>query len=184
MSRFFSIVILIILSPVLLIAIFFIYFFIDKKIFFVQKRVGLNNKTFNCYKFATMINNANELGNKSANLEAHRINKIGAFLRNSFIDEFPQLINIILGDMNFIGPRPHSVYEDSVFLKKIISYKKRYRVKPGITGYAQINGANGPIINDSLLKKRVALDIVYINNISFILNLKILFQTLIIFFKR
>jgi lipopolysaccharide/colanic/teichoic acid biosynthesis glycosyltransferase len=184
MGRFFSLIFLIILSPLFLVIFLFIYLFIDKKIFFVQKRIGFNGQTFDCYKFASMINNTTELGNKSANLEDHRVNKIGAFLRRNFLDELPQLINVILGDMNFVGPRPHSVYEDLKFAKKIISYKKRYLIKPGITGYAQVKGCTGPIINENQLKKRVAYDIVYINNVSFLLNLYILYQTLLVFIKK
>ncbi|MDA8721438.1 sugar transferase [Candidatus Pelagibacter bacterium] len=184
MNRIFAIVLTIIISPLLPVIFSFIYFFIDKKIFFFQKRVGLNGKIFTCFKFASMTNNSKELGDKSADLEIHRINNIGNFIRGTFIDELPQLINIILGQMNFIGPRPHSVYEDLKFVKRITGYKKRYTIKPGITGYAQVNGYNGPIKNINQLKKRIAYDIFYINNMSFLLNLKIFFLTLSILIKK
>ena len=184
LNRLFALFLLILLSPVLLVTAILVFLFIDKKIFFVQKRVGLNNKVFNCYKFATMLNNNQFKGNLSSDKEVFRINRIGNFLRRYFFDELPQILNIIKGDMNFIGPRPHSTYDHERFKQLIKSYPNRHKVKPGMTGLAQANGYNGAIKNNHHLFKRTSHDLLYIKKKNPILDLQIILNTIFVFFVK
>lgn len=128
--------------------------------FFIQKRYGYQGKIFNIYKFKSM----NEEG---------QMNKWDRFIRFTSIDELPQLINIIKGDMVFIGPRPLSIEENDVHLLKLNAEPSPYNVKPGLTGYAQIH-----FIPSSSIIKKVDNDIFYVNNLSISLDIKILFITI------
>ena len=152
--------------------------FIDKKILFIQDRVGKDQKIFQCYKFASMIHNDRNSGDLSSYLETHRINKLGSFIRKYFIDEIPQLVNVIKGEMNFIGPRPHPIKENEIWIKIYLSYKKRVAIKPGITGLAQINGYSGPIKNKHQLFKRVCYDLLYIKKKNILLDFMIIINTI------
>ena len=189
MNRLFALILFILLIPLILILSLLIFFFIDKKIFFTQQRVSLN-KNFKCYKFASLKYNKFNECNKPSHLETHRINFVGRFIRNFFLDEILQLINIIKGDINFFGPRPLPVYEDIEYQKKIIFWNKRNFIKAGLTGLAQSNGYSGPIKNINQLKKRHVYDLVYIRIIkkkkiisAFKINLFILINTLLMFFR-
>jgi lipopolysaccharide/colanic/teichoic acid biosynthesis glycosyltransferase len=152
---------------------------------FKQQRTGYKGIPFYIYKFRTMSNNPeqkiDETSGKSTNgfLQINndcRVTKVGKLLRKTSIDELPQLINILKGEMSFIGPRP-LVYED---VKKLSGkHLRRYYVRPGITGYAQINGRS-----IASLSKREKNDLYYIDNISFSLDMKILFNTVIVLFKK
>lgn len=147
-------------------------------VLFIQKRNGLNNKEFNCLKFRTMYVN-----DKSDELQAtegdNRITKIGAFLRKTSIDEFPQFLNVIKGDMSVVGPRPHMIKHNQMYAKLIDHYDQRTLVKPGITGLAQTLGYRGETESDIFLMKiRVRMDIFYINNWSFTLDLKLILKTI------
>ena len=124
-----------------------------------------------------MLNNNQYKGNLSSDKEAFRINALGNFLRRYFFDEFPQIVNIVKGDMNFIGPRPHSNFDHERFKKLIKAYPKRHKVKPGITGLAQVNGYNGAIKNTNQLFKRISHDLLYIKKKSFILDFEIILKT-------
>jgi putative colanic acid biosysnthesis UDP-glucose lipid carrier transferase len=183
-NRLFALLILLLLIPFLIFISILIFFFIDKKIFFIQQRVGLNNKVFNCYKFSTMLNNNQFKGNLPSDEEVFRINKLGNFLRRYFFDELPQLVNIIKGDMNFIGPRPHSTFDHESFKKKIISYLKRHQIKPGMTGLAQVNGYNGAIKNNHQLFKRTSNDLLYIKEKNLLLDLQIVLKTFLLPFRK
>jgi putative colanic acid biosynthesis UDP-glucose lipid carrier transferase len=132
-----------------------------------------------------MVKNSQHQGNLRSDLETYRINKLGQFLRKYFFDELPQLVNILKGDMNFIGPRPHSIYDHEVFQKKLKAYHKRHYIKPGITGLAQVNGYNGPIKNLNALFRRTSYDLLYIKKKNFILDFQIIVSTFFIpFLKR
>ena len=183
-NRLFALLLLIVLSPVLLVTAILVFLFIDKKIFFIQQRVGLNNKVFNCYKFSTMLNNDQFKGNLSSDKEAFRINALGNFLRINFFDELPQIVNIIKGDMNFVGPRPHSTYDHERFKQLIKAYPKRHKVKPGITGLAQVSGYNGPIKNFNQLFKRTSYDLLYLKKKNFLLDLQIFLNTWFLHFPQ
>ena len=172
----FMIVILILISilPILLILVIVLYVISSGNPIFIQRRIGYKNQEFSLYKFKTMNDKVDELGNKLS--DELRITKFGSFLRKCSIDELPQLLNILKGDMSFIGPRP--LLPEYLSLYSQIQ-RKRHNVKPGITGWAQVNGRN-----TISWKKKFELDVWYIENQSLILDLKILWFTLIKVFKR
>lgn len=145
-------------------------------VFFKQLRSGINNKDFYCYKFRTM--ELNPLSDKiQATKNDPRITKIGAFLRKTSLDEFPQFLNVLKGEMSIVGPRPHMLHHTQEYAEIIDSYMVRHLVKPGITGSAQVYGYRGEIKTASDMKKRVELDLWYIENWSILLDLKLIFLT-------
>tara|TARA_B100000795_G_scaffold79900_1_gene57335 strand:- start:719 stop:2074 length:1356 start_codon:yes stop_codon:yes gene_type:complete len=149
---------------------------------FKQSREGVNGSKFICYKFRSMqINKVSDKVHASKN--DTRVTKIGAFLRKTSIDEFPQFLNVFLGDMSVVGPRPHVESLSLEYQKEVDDYLKRHIVKPGITGLAQISGYRGEIKTKSDIKNRVRLDIFYIENWAFFLDLKIIIQTVLSIFK-
>jgi len=146
-------------------------------VFFLQKRTGINNKTFKCLKFRTMTVNK-ESDSKQAQVNDSRITSIGSFMRRTNIDELPQFINVFLGNMSVVGPRPHMLKHTEQYSALIQHYKVRHFVKPGITGWAQVNGYRG--LTDELWKmeKRVEYDMEYLEKWNFIWDIKIIFMTL------
>jgi putative colanic acid biosysnthesis UDP-glucose lipid carrier transferase len=151
-------------------------------IFFSQYRVGKKNKPFRCYKFRTMYTHNEENGYNPTIKSDPRILPFGKFLRRSNLDELPQILNVIKGDMSLVGPRPHSIAFDLLYSQYIEEIRLRNLIKPGITGWAQINGLRGdvidPIENEIRTKKRIEHDIWYIENWSFRLDLEIILRTL------
>ena len=149
---------------------------------FKQKREGINGKEFVCYKFRSM--RINMLADKvHATKNDFRVTKIGAFLRKTSMDELPQFINVLLGDMSVVGPRPHLESLSLEYQKEVDDYIKRHIVKPGITGLAQVSGYRGEIKKTSDIKNRVRFDIFYIENWSFFLDIKIIIKTIFNVFK-
>lgn len=149
---------------------------------FKQGREGINGEEFVCYKFRSM--KINKLANSvHATKNDVRVTKIGAFLRKTSMDELPQFFNVLLGDMSVVGPRPHLETLSLEYQKDVDDYLKRHIVKPGITGLAQISGYRGEIKRKSDIKNRVRLDIFYIENWSFFLDVKIIIQTVLNVFK-
>lgn len=144
--------------------------------FFFQKRSGLNNVPFNCIKFRSMKTNT-VADVKMVTKNDNRITKFGAFIRKTSIDELPQFINVLIGDMSIVGPRPHMISQTEIYSKITEKYMTRHIVKPGITGWAQVMGARGEIFCDIDMQKRVKKDIWYIQNWSFFLDIKIIFLT-------
>jgi len=145
--------------------------------FFLQERVGLNGKTFYIIKLRSMNINAEKNGAQWATKDDPRITKIGALIRKTRIDEIPQLINILKGDMSLIGPRPERPIFTEQFNKQILGFKNRLAVKPGITGWAQVNGGY-----DISPGEKLKLDLYYIKNLNFILDIKIIFKTVKVIF--
>ena len=145
-------------------------------IFFVQQRSGHGNFVFKCIKFRTMRVNE-EANSKQATKGDSRITRVGAFLRKTSIDELPQFINVLKGEMSVVGPRPHMLSQTEDFAKIIDHYMVRHFIKPGITGWAQVTGFRGEIHSEADIRNRVAADIWYMENWSFILDLKIIFLT-------
>lgn len=145
-------------------------------ILFKQERIGLDGNRFTCLKFRTMhIDDSNS--KKITTRGDKRIFAFGKFLRKSNIDEFPQFINVLRGDMSVVGPRPHMVSEDEELADKIDKYRIRRWVKPGITGYAAILGFRGGTESIELMQKRIDMDVKYIEKWSFWLDLKICYST-------
>lgn len=147
-------------------------------VFFVQQRTGINNKTFNCIKFRTMKVN-NEADSKQAQVNDSRITSIGNFLRRTNIDELPQFINVLLGNMSVVGPRPHMLKHTEQYSALIEFYKVRHFVKPGITGWAQVNGYRGLTDEVWKMEKRVEYDMEYLENWNFVWDIKIIIMTLL-----
>ena len=145
-------------------------------VFFLQKRTGIDNEIFNCIKFRTMqVNDAAD--SKQAEANDSRISSVGAILRKYNIDELPQFINVLLGEMSVVGPRPHMLKHTDLYSELINHYKVRHYVKPGVTGWAQVNGYRG--LTDELWKmeKRVEFDMEHLKNWSFWWDLKIIYLT-------
>lgn len=171
---FFSLNLFIIFLPIFIVISFFLLIFNGFPIFFIQKRIGANNQLFKIYKFRTLIVN-------TKNIETNKIKKfdyvvLGKFMRKYKIDELPQLINVLKGDMSLVGPRP-ALY-NQYNLKKKRTKKKIHLLKPGITGYAQIMAIN--LMSD---REKITLDFIYYKNVSLFFDLKIIFLTIKFFFK-
>lgn len=151
-------------------------------VFFVQKRSGRYNDIFRCFKFRTMT-----VSDKSDLLQAtkgdNRITRVGKFLRKSSLDELPQFLNVLIGDMSIIGPRPHMLAHTEQYSKIINRYMVRQFIKPGISGWAQVNGYRGETEATELMEKRVEHDIWYMENWSLMLDIRIIFLTVINMFK-
>ncbi|RAJ17914.1 exopolysaccharide biosynthesis polyprenyl glycosylphosphotransferase [Olleya aquimaris] len=153
-------------------------------LFYKHKRNGINYKEFDCYKFRSLKTNKAEKGTYITQNDT-RVTKIGKFLRKTSLDEFPQFYNVLKGDMSVVGPRPHMLSYTDDYSKKIDKYNFifRHNVKPGVTGLAQIKGYRGEIKNDEDIINRIKYDNFYIENWSLVLDLKIIFQTMINVFK-
>jgi putative colanic acid biosynthesis UDP-glucose lipid carrier transferase len=145
-------------------------------IFFRQQRSGQDNKSFWCLKFRSMTVNDNANLVQATRGDA-RITKIGAFLRRTSLDEFPQFLNVLMGDMSIVGPRPHMLKHTADYSKIIDEYMIRQFLKPGITGWAQVNGFRGETKTLDQMKKRVEYDLWYMENWNMWLDLKIMFLT-------
>jgi len=165
---------LIILSPIFLFITCFLFFANRGKPFFFQDRVGLGEKVFKIIKFKTMNDKKDEKGNLLP--EEERVTKIGDLIRKSSLDEIPQLLNVLSGNMSLIGPRPLLVLYLEFYNEE---QRRRHEVRPGITGWAQINGRNSISWSD-----KFKLDVYYIDNLSPWLDLKILFLTVLKVLKR
>lgn len=174
----FSLLVILIIFPIIF-PIVFIFIKIESKgaVFFVQKRNGLNNKIFNCIKFRTMVQNK-QADTQAAIDNDERITRVGKFLRNSSIDELPQFLNVLIGDMSVVGPRPHMISDNQKFEQIATNYQNRHLVKPGITGLAQINGYKGHINTIQDVKARTIIDLKYVNNQSFWLDMNIIGSTI------
>ena len=145
-------------------------------IFFAQPRSGKNNKDFMCLKFRSMKMN-DAANTKQATRDDDRITRIGRFLRRTSLDEFPQFINVLTGDMSIVGPRPHMLKHTEEYSNLIEEYMVRQFLKPGITGWAQVNGYRGETTNVWQMKKRVEHDLWYLENWSLLLDMRIVFKT-------
>ena len=147
-------------------------------ILFIQKRHGIGGKIFNCVKFRTMVLN-NQEDTKFADNNDVRLTKFGKFLRISALDEMPQFINVLIGDMSVVGPRPHPIKLNDQFSNKVDRFSKRHQFKPGITGLAQIQGYRGKIYGFYDMASRVKLDRYYFKNWSIFFDIKICFKTVL-----
>ncbi|WP_425589531.1 exopolysaccharide biosynthesis polyprenyl glycosylphosphotransferase [Fictibacillus terranigra] len=164
---------LILISPIII--LFSVVIVLESKgsAFFYQERVGLNGKKFNIIKLRSMGIDAEKSGAQWATKNDPRVTRIGSFIRKTRIDELPQLINILKGDMSLIGPRPERPIFNDRFSKEIPGFSNRLVIKPGITGWAQVNGGY-----EITASEKLKLDLQYINNLGIIIDLKIIFKTI------
>lgn len=154
-------------------------------VFFRHKRHGLNYKEFWCYKFRTLRTDFVEDELTQVKKDDKRVTRVGKFLRKTSLDELPQFVNVLLGDMSVVGPRPHMIQYTKNYSKKLdkLNFVFRHSVKPGITGLAQVKGFRGEITSDEDLINRFKYDVFYIENWSLAMDLKIIFQTITKVFK-
>ncbi|CAD7289442.1 hypothetical protein LMG7974_01530 [Campylobacter majalis] len=177
-------------ASVLFVVHFFVKFYVKKKIdkqspgdiYFSQKRVGLNNKEFNCIKFRSMSLDAEKNGAKFASQNDDRVFEFGKFMRKTRIDEIPQCINVLKGEMHLIGPRPERKYWIDLFEKEIPYYNERHLVRPGITGWAQVNYPYGTNAYDA--KQKLMYDLYYIKHWSLWLEILTIAKTLAVVFGK
>ena len=165
---------LLVLSPIFLFVMIALTIANNGKPFFFQKRPGKNEKIFSIIKFKTMNDKKDAEGNLLS--DAQRLTPIGAFVRKTSLDEIPQLINVLKGDMSLVGPRPLRTYYLPRYSEE---QKKRHNVRPGITGWAQVNGRNA-----ISWTQKFKYDVWYVENISFALDFKIILMTILKVFKR
>ena len=153
-----------------------------RPVFFKQLRTGKDKKSFYCWKFRSMKANK-DADLKQASRNDNRVTTLGKFLRKTSLDEFPQFINVLRGEMSLVGPRPHMLKHTSDYSKVVNDYMVRQFIKPGITGWAQINGYRGEISNPEQIRMRVNKDLWYLENWNLWLDVKILFLTIYYVFK-
>jgi putative colanic acid biosynthesis UDP-glucose lipid carrier transferase len=153
-------------------------------ILFRQRRYGLNGREFRVLKFRTMYTGSERVADtRQATRGDPRITPIGHFLRRTSLDELPQFINVLLGDMSVVGPRPHTVDHNEYYRKEIKRYMSRHKVKPGVTGLSQVSGLRGETADVGSMAERIRMDIEYIRNWSLMLDVGIILQTVVKVFK-
>ena len=180
---FFSLMAIIIIFPLLFpILSIMIKLSSPGPVFFKQKRTGKRGREFYCYKFRTM-RTSTDAHTKQATADDARKTKIGNFLRRTSLDELPQFYNVLIGNMSLVGPRPHMLTHTCEYSPKVDKYMVRHFVKPGITGLAQVRGFRGETKDVALMEKRIMTDIYYIENWTWILDLKVMFQTAMLMIK-
>ena len=177
---FFSVIGIIILFPMMLVIAAAIKLDSKGPVIYKQDRLGKNGRIFKIYKFRTMIENAEKMGSGLFTFENDpRITKVGKFLRKTSLDELPQLFNVLKGDMSFVGPRPPVPFYPKKWEEYTVYEKKRFSVRPGITGWAQVNGRN-----EIDWSERIKLDVWYVDNGSLILDLKIILKSIKVVLKK
>jgi lipopolysaccharide/colanic/teichoic acid biosynthesis glycosyltransferase len=170
-----SIAALVVFFPIILVISILIRSDSNGPIFFIQERIGQAGKPFNIIKFRTMYMDAEKYGPQWANKDDLRITRVGYFLRKHRLDEIPQFINVIKGEMSLIGPRPERMVFVKEFESELPHFRERLKVKPGITGWAQINGGY-----ELSPEEKLKLDLFYIEKLSFLLDIKIAIQSILV----
>jgi exopolysaccharide biosynthesis polyprenyl glycosylphosphotransferase len=168
---------LITLAPLLLLVAILIRLDSAGPVLFRQTRLGVRGKPFDILKFRTMSVLENGDSIRQATRNDPRITRIGGFLRKVSIDELPQLINVLKGEMSLVGPRPHARAHDAYYSRRIDGYNERQHVRPGITGWAQVHGCRGETRTLDDMRRRVEYDLWYVRHASVMLDLEILFRT-------
>jgi putative colanic acid biosynthesis UDP-glucose lipid carrier transferase len=181
----YGVTILLIIPAFLLMAIIAVAIKVDSPgpVLFRQRRHGLNHAVFEVIKFRTMTVMEEACDSKHTDLNDQRVTRVGKFLRRAGLDELPQLINVLKGEMSLIGPRPHAIAHNHEFQTIINGYDNRHKVKPGISGWAQVNGLRGSAETLSRMTARIEYDLYYIDNWSMALDFKILFMTVILMLR-
>ena len=173
----FSLILLIVASPILIVSLIIVFLQDFKNPSFLQKRVGVRNEEFTIYKIRSMVHDAEKNGAKWAEKNDMRVTLFGKFIRKTRIDELPQLWNVIKGEMSLIGPRPELEVFYRKFEETIPNFRDRLAVKPGLAGWAQVNGGY-----DITPEEKLRYDLEYIDNLSFKLEIKILLKTIKVIF--
>jgi Undecaprenyl-phosphate glucose phosphotransferase len=180
-KRLFDIVVsvaaLALLSPLLALVAALIRLDSDGPALFTQRRYGFNQAGFRIFKFRSMTTMEDGRSIPQAKVQDPRVTRVGRFIRRYNVDELPQLINVLRGDMSLVGPRPHALVHDQLFERKIALYARRHNVKPGITGWAQVNGLRGEIDSPEKIRRRVEHDLYYIDNWSLLFDVWIILLT-------
>jgi lipopolysaccharide/colanic/teichoic acid biosynthesis glycosyltransferase len=170
---------LLLLMPLFLLVALLIKLDSRGPIFFTQRRNGCNEKSFLIYKFRSMSVVEDSVNVRQAVKNDPRVTTMGRFLRRTNIDELPQLLNVLKGEMSLVGPRPHAMIHDAECARRVPHYCDRFLVRPGLTGWAQVNGHRGPTDTEEKLRARVAHDLFYVEHASLRFDLKILALTLL-----
>ncbi|SAK75239.1 sugar transferase [Caballeronia calidae] len=177
-DKLFAFLLLIFLSPLLACIAIAVKLSSPGPVLFTQTRKGADGQTFKIYKFRSMRVHGNGAGGvRQAVRGDARVTRVGAFLRRTSLDELPQFINVLRGEMSVVGPRPHAIEHDDLYREIVNNYIHRYRIKPGITGWAQVNGFRGETDRVEKMQRRVEHDLYYIMNWSFALDMRIVFYT-------
>jgi Undecaprenyl-phosphate glucose phosphotransferase len=169
---------IVLLSPLLLTSVLLIKLDSKGPVLFTQTRNGFNGRSFRIFKFRTMRVLEDGPHIRQATRDDPRVTSVGRWLRRTSIDELPQLFNVLGGSMSLVGPRPHAVAHNTEYERVVANYAFRYHVKPGISGWAQVNGFRGETSTVNLMEKRVEFDLWYVSNWSFWLDVRILWKTL------
>jgi len=178
-DRLFAAAALIALAPVFVVLAAGIKLTSPGPVFFRQTRKGVDGVPFSIYKFRSMTVHHEAHGQLTqASRNDARVTKLGAFMRRTSLDELPQFLNVLLGQMSVVGPRPHALEHDDLYKDQVYGYMHRYRIKPGITGWAQVNGYRGATAKVEKMEARVKFDLFYIHNWSFWFDMKIVFVTI------
>jgi putative colanic acid biosynthesis UDP-glucose lipid carrier transferase len=176
-DRAFATIALILLLPLFIVLAILIKKSSPGPVFFKQPRLGLNGREFDVYKFRTMKVHQEHNQITQATKDDPRLTPIGGFLRRTSLDELPQFINVLLGDMSVVGPRPHALQHNEMYKDLLEMYMLRHRVKPGITGWAQIHGYRGETDTVDKMAMRVEFDLHYIQNWSLWMDVRIIIWT-------
>lgn len=177
---------LVVLSPLLLVIAVAIKLDSQGPVLFQQERLGFNNKRFYIYKFRSMYVEKNRSeAVRQATRNDPRVTRVGRIIRTTSLDELPQLMNVLDGTMSLVGPRPHAISHNTEYSPQIRGYFTRHKVKPGITGWAQVNGLRGETSDIDAMRRRIEYDIYYTENWSFIFDIKIIIMTAaVVFFQK
>lgn len=180
LDKLLSLIVLCLLWPIFLLIAIAIKLDSPGSVFYRQERLGARGRVFTVLKFRTMIQHKETVTKLTqATRHDHRVTRIGQLLRRTSLDELPQFLNVLVGDMSIVGPRPHAILHNEQYKTQVHNYMLRHRVKPGITGWAQINGYRGETDTLDKMKNRVAYDLYYIEHWSFGLDLKIMAMTIL-----
>lgn len=173
-----SLFILLLISPLLIIISLAVKITSPRPVIFRQTRYGMDGKPIKVWKFRSMVVMENDTEVKQATKDDVRVTNVGKFLRRTSLDELPQFFNVLFGEMSIVGPRPHAVSHNEQYRSLIEGYMLRHKVKPGITGWAQINGWRGETDTLDKMEKRIEFDLEYIRSWSVWLDLKIIVMTI------
>jgi Undecaprenyl-phosphate glucose phosphotransferase len=177
-DRAFAALALLALTPLMLVIATAVKLSSRGPVLFTQRRKGADGQVFRIFKFRSMTVHASDEGVlKQAMRNDPRVTRVGAVLRRTSLDELPQFLNVLMGDMSVVGPRPHAIEHDALYQTVVDDYIHRYRIKPGITGWAQVNGFRGETDRIEKMQGRVDHDLYYLRNWSFALDMRIVIAT-------